>query len=199
VPWPFKYGPQGHNAKLYWDSDYCQHGSFEHARRKYLQNAKSVINADIDELVLSHSGESVCAAAERSWTGIVRYYGRWIVGGSETATTEPVPRNRHKEFETVLKPDTRKKLGILTVDANRCLAKWTVVPRRCPDWSQWRPHVINGWPPARLWTTSFNYRHFRELSNGWKYKREASGAFDAKLHERDTALVDAMSGVNWSA
>jgi hypothetical protein len=198
VPWPFKYGPQGMDAKRFWDADYCQHGVFEHARRQYLTGAHSVINADVDELVLSEDGASVCDAAANSWSGIVRYYGRWTIGCETQSAKARTPGSRHKDFNVVLRPDIQRRYGLIPIDTNRCPAKWTVVPSRCPDTSQWRPHVIDRWPVARLWTNAFSYRHFRELSNGWKYQRGASVAFDPVLHEHDPHLAQAYNKVQWS-
>ena len=63
VEWPFKYGPQGPNGWDYWDSDFCQLGAWEHARWRFLQHARSAMNSDIDELVLSKSGRSVLRRA----------------------------------------------------------------------------------------------------------------------------------------
>jgi hypothetical protein len=198
VPWPFKFGPQGIDATQYWDSDYCEYGILEHARRCFLSGASAVINADIDEVILSTDGASVCEAAIKSWSGIVRYHGRWVVGGLEKADGASPARPRHKDFDTILRREMRRRLGIIPVDANRCPAKWTVVPSRCPDGAQWRTHVIDRWPAARLSTSAFSYRHFRELSNGWKYKRAARADFDPAIHEKDLDLVDAMGKVRWS-
>jgi hypothetical protein len=198
VSWPYKYGPQGLDAKQFWDSDYCQHGVFEHARRHYLVDAHTVINADIDELVLSPSGVSVCDAAAKSAFGIVRYHGRWTIGCNDVSSPQPAEPPRHRDFDTILTRTMTRRFGIIPVDTNRCPAKWTVVPSRCPDGAQWRPHVINGWPAARLSTSAFTYRHFRELSNGWKYKRESRTLFDPRLHERDAGLARAYAQVKWS-
>jgi hypothetical protein len=218
VSWRYKYGPQGLDAKQFWDSDYCQHGVFEHARRCYLSGAQTVTNADIDELVLSSSdarshvgarlnahfsarlsaGLSVCDAAAKSTFGIVRYHGRWTIGCDDASSSQRAEPARHRDFDTNLKRDMKRRFGVIPVDRNRCPAKWTVVPSRCPDGAQWRPHVINGWPAARLSTSVFSYRHFRELSNGWKYKREARTVFDPRLHERDADLARAYALVKWS-
>jgi hypothetical protein len=199
VPWPYKYGPQGLDATRFWDSDYCQHGMLEHARRCYLADAKSVINADIDELVVSLSGESVCARAEGAYAGLVRYHGRWVFGVADRADgSVALEHRRHLDSQTVLKAQWVRRFGILTIDALRCPPKWCVVPARCPDRAQWRPHVINGWPVARLTTSAFSYRHFRELSNGWKYERTGRVALDPDVHERDALLVASMARVQWS-
>ena len=77
VDWPFPYGPQGGAAgavdgvEAPWDSDFCQTGSLQHARHRFLRTAKSVLNVDIDELVLSTRGRSIFAATESSWSGFV--------------------------------------------------------------------------------------------------------------------------------
>ncbi|WP_204325139.1 hypothetical protein, partial [Stenotrophomonas maltophilia] len=42
VSWPYKFGPQGFDAKRFWDSDYGQHGVWEHGRRRFLAAAASV-------------------------------------------------------------------------------------------------------------------------------------------------------------
>jgi hypothetical protein len=201
VPWPFKYGPQGLDATRFWDSDYCQHGMLEHARRCYLTDAKSVINADIDELVVSPTGESVCVRAEASWTGLMRYRGRWVIKVAnrvDDVDGVALQDRRHLHSQTVLKAQWARRFGVLKVDAKRCPPKWCVVPARCPDRAQWRPHVINGWPVARLTTSAFSYRHFRELSNGWKYERAARETYDPDLHELDTLLVEQYARVQWS-
>jgi len=84
VSWSFPYGPQGGLAagipgiEAPWDSDFCQTGSMQHARHRFLRHARSVLNADIDELVLGPAGQSIFAAAEASRAGFVKFAGRWI-------------------------------------------------------------------------------------------------------------------------
>src|SRR5665213_36842 len=70
---PFKYGPQSTLAQGLWDSDFYQLGAWEHARWRFLTQARSAMNTDIDELVVSARGRSVFEAAERSLFGIARY------------------------------------------------------------------------------------------------------------------------------
>ena len=75
VSWPFKFGPQGLDAKRFWDSDFCELGALEHARWRFLGTARSVQTGDVDELVLSKTGRSVFIAAETDPFGVVRYRG----------------------------------------------------------------------------------------------------------------------------
>ena len=46
----------------------------------FLQQARSAMSTDIDELVVAKDGASVFEAAERSRLGIVRYEGYWVYG-----------------------------------------------------------------------------------------------------------------------
>jgi hypothetical protein len=194
VRWPFRYGPQGTLAKGLWDSDFCQLGAWEHARRRFLANARSVMNSDIDELVLCE-GRSVFAKTERSALGIARYSGRWVIGTGEP-TADALPR--HRDFDVMLRPQMQRGRFLLKRDAVSCFPKWTLVPRRCPDRSQWKVHTVGGWLSARLKTPGVSFRHFREIGGNWKYDRKAREAFDPARHVREEALARAFDRVDWS-
>ena len=69
------YGPQGserdHGApKLPWDLNYAQFGVLEHARHRFLSLAEAVVNADVDELVVTKAKVSIFELVSRSETGI---------------------------------------------------------------------------------------------------------------------------------
>jgi hypothetical protein len=196
VNWPFRYGPQGLDAWRFWDSDYCQHGAWEHARRRFLGAARSAQNADVDELVVPLDGRTVFEAAENDHFGIARYCGRWVTGISDRPAAERGER-RHTDYHVVTRERMIRKYGVLQVDAERSAQKWTIVPSRCPDGSQWRAHSIAGWLPARRTSTAFSYRHFREINDSWKYDRVGTDSFDPSLHEDDTALKALFQGVAW--
>lgn len=198
VSWPFKYGPQGLDAWRFWDSDYCQHGAWEHARRRFLEAAASAQNADVDEMVVSPDGRSVFEAAENDRFGIVRYRGRWVVGIGEPAETPP-DHVRHTDFGTVQRAQMRRRFGILPRDALACPPKWTLVPSRCPDNAQWRVHTVDRWPAALRTNGAFGYRHFREINDNWKYARTRAERFDPAVHEADDLLKAHFARVDWSA
>lgn len=198
VSWPFKYGPQSFHPSRYWDSNFTQLGMLEHARRRFLEAAASVQNSDVDELVLTEDGTSIFAAAEKSRFGFVRYRGDWVVG------TADQPRRadgtvRHTDFTTLLKPPARRRFGVLPMTGGICPCKWTLVPSRCPDRAQWGIHAISRWVVGRRTDRAMAYRHFREISDNWKYKRTGADAFDPALHERDARLAERYGAVDWTA
>jgi hypothetical protein len=195
VHWPFRYGPQGTLARGLWDSDFCQLGAWEHARRRFLANARSVMNSDIDELVLCDDGGSIFDKAERSAFGIARYGGRWVVSTDES---EARALPRHRDFDIMLRPQMQRTRFFLKRDAVACFPKWTLVPRRCPDRTQWKVHTIGGWLPARLKTRGAAFRHFREIGGNWKYDRKTRESFDPARHVRDDALARAFDQVDWT-
>lgn len=197
VAWPFKYGPQGDGSGKFWDSDFCQRGVLEHARWRFLQHARSAQNSDIDELVVSHNGESVFAAAERSLFGVAAYGGRWVMGTDRTPVPLYSQQRLHRHYSAVQRPQWRRRFGLIPTDAAGCPPKWAVVPGKCPPGAQWSIHSIGGWLPSRLVSRNFSYRHFREISDGWKYDRDSRDDFDPAIHEEDPALAAAFRQAGW--
>jgi hypothetical protein len=198
VAWPFKYGPQGIGARQFWDSDFCQYGAWEHARGRFLRDACSALNCDVDELVVSESGHSVLDVVEKSYLGIVRFHGVWVSGiqGLTRCETDGPPIT-FRDFTHFSSPRRRGALPADLRTAQWCPTKWAVVPSRCPAYTQWAPHTIKRWPSALLTTREFNYRHFREINNGWKYDRSDRDVFDPRVHVYDRKLVAGFSRVRW--
>ena len=105
---------------------------------------------------------------------------------------------RHRDFNVTLRPQMRRTRFLLKRDALRCFPKWTLVPQRCPDRTQWKVHTIGGWFPARLETGKASFRHFREIGGNWKYDRKLREPFDPARHVRDEALLRSFDRVDWS-
>ncbi len=199
IDWPFKFGPQGWDATRWWDSDFGQHGVWEHGRRRFLEAAASVQCSDVDEFILPLRGRSLFAAAEASPTGVLRYTGRWVIGLEGEEPPPALPGRRHKDYTVTRRERPVRKLGVLSVDADRCPPKWTLVPHRIPDALQWKIHSIGGHLASRLMTGEFSYRHFREISDSWKYERMGREPFDPARHETDAALARHVAAVRWDA
>jgi hypothetical protein len=202
VSWLFKFGPQ-HIGTQFCDSEYCHPGMFEHARWMFLENAASVMNGDVDELVVSAGGQSVFEAVERSLSGMIRYYGYWVAGveGETRVATAEAPI-RHRDFDCRVKIPPKRKWGLLPDYSDCCPPKWVVVPQRCPPGSQWLHHFIDNWPgrkrPAFLTTSQkFHFCHFREISTNWFENRSVRYRFDPEQHFRDEELRSKLSLVDW--
>ncbi len=177
VAWPFKFGPNGGPANQ-WDSDYCEYGILEHARHRYLSEARSVLHVDIDELVVSPKGESVFAFTERDERGYTMLTGRWIANVSELSSNQK-PRHRHYQFSDA--------------EASLCPHKWCVVPGRCEFWQQWKTHEITGFGFTPVSPEKFMFRHFRAISTN--RERGLPESYDAERHHIDSALAANIQGV----
>lgn len=182
VDWPFRYGPQGGMAgavdgrETPWDSDYCQTGSLQHARFRFLGQARSVLNVDIDELVLSDRGRSVFAATEAARGGFTKFAGHWI---SATTPHGVAPGcGRHGDFWLI---DAQ--------EADRCPPKWCVVPGRTSAARHcWSVHNLFGARRNRKLSGEFAYRHMRGISKGWKEARWDAVPFDRARFAPDAPL-----------
>jgi hypothetical protein len=178
VGWPYKFGPVGpepfHGPQgLPWDSNYSQYGILEHARRRFLAHADAVINADVDELILTKNSASVFELVGGSETGYLEYPGYWIEGATESTG---VPR-RHFDFmhRSVTPPDWLE-------------TKWTVAPRRCPPDAQWQVHLISGMQFDAA-SSDVSFRHFRAISTSWKYPRDKIEQPNERDYVRDDELA----------
>jgi hypothetical protein len=194
VPFPFRFGPPGMGLRRNWDSNFLQIGSLEHARWRFLLDARSFLNTDVDELVIAHKGASVFEAAERS--GLVRFYGSWVPNIRVDKARDGRARDgvRHIDFET-----SERRVYRLSVPpyANACQPKWAVVPRKVPTLGHMTHHRIKNWWRSQLWNPKFSFRHFRGLSTGWKYSRDQHETFDPARHQVDAEMKAAFARVRW--
>lgn len=191
VDWPFPYGPQGglpgaiNGVETPWDSDFCQIGSLQHARFRFLRQAASVLNVDIDELVLPVDGQSIFAAAEASPGGFVKFAGVWI----GTATGPGVTRQncRHGDF-----------IYRLAADEPLCTPKYCVVPGRSdPRKVTWSVHNLFGSRHNAVVDGRFLFRHMRGISNSWKEDRwqQAAPGDIGDLRDDDLAKAFDQAGL----
>lgn len=199
VEWPFRHGPPGVGLRGYWDSNFSQLGTFAHARWRLLQDARSVLNCDIDELVVSRSGKSVFAAAEQSVTGVVSFLGDWMFGINEvTPPARPGVLPKFTDYKHRLRSRWGLKFGIFPSRIERCKSKWAAVPARTPLLAQWHIHTINGWLPSRIRSLNLSFRHFREINFNWKYDRLNRENFDRSRHVPDPDLERSFARIDWN-
>lgn len=184
VAWNFPYGPGGGTTGS-WDSDFCQIASMAHSQSFFTSKSKSVINADIDELMLTPFSISAHSLAERSPLGGVSVRGVWI----ENNTTPAVKLPKFIDFSDMEK--NRK--------TRAAPPKWVVVPSRLPKWVQLRPHRLKGWYLPSL--PGLTFRHFRGMTTSW---RKSSLGWQYGIQQdigekvRDIKLVKELAKVDWS-
>jgi hypothetical protein len=188
VHWPFKYGPQGWSGSpaLPWDSNFSQYGVLEHARHRFLSLAEAVVNADVDELVITRDGTSVFDLVNKSCTGYLQYGGHWIEGAKDSSDANGY---RHSDF-----------VYRFAVPTEITSKKWAIAPRWCPPYSFWRVHEVSGMQPD-MSSEAVSHRHFRAINTGWykgegawieKYPRGKIERPNECVHVRDDELISWM-------
>ncbi|MBG1233297.1 hypothetical protein F8B91_13220 [Aestuariivirga litoralis] len=177
VDWQFPFGAVGGPHKK-WDSDFSPYGVLNHARFRYLAKARSVLQGDIDELVLAEDGNrSVFSAAERSLFGFIIFGGHWIC---EATTREETQPRRHCDFVHVAaQPDVFNT------------PKWCAAPWRIWHGSQWKIHSIANSRGSQHHTPKFGIRHFRAITS-WRADRAITRPIQTD-DRIDQALVEAMA------
>lgn len=167
----FPFGPGGAKNTNF-NSKFLHMTMVELGRRRLLRSARAVLNVDIDELVYSHSGQSIFDATAESEQGYVRFNGRWAFA-NPPADGRLV---RHADH-TFIRSDGRPKV-------NR---KYCVAPQGELKDRAWLTHrIISRRDPT---DPDFGFWHFRRISGNWDYDRED---FDAELLENDPLLVETM-------
>jgi hypothetical protein len=192
VAWPYKYGPQGVGRGT-WDSAFSQEGAMEDARWRYLAQAQAVLNCDIDELVLSDEGNLFDLAAA-STSGCVKFSGRWVNALTSHNHEEILPRHRESSYQ--LLSQWRWK-HFRPRDIRLCPTKWAVAPSRCPTNAHWGPHEIVGMSAQKVKSGTASYRHFSQITTGWKNKRKDLELSDRVPHREDAKLLEAFAKVKW--
>ena len=179
VHWPFKFGPQGGSwsglKNAPWDSDFCEYGIMEHARRRFLERAAGVLNADIDELVMTDGENTVFQTLRDLKCGAISFTGRWIETAGRQGSSESYSDYSH--FDTRRAPTT---------------AKWAISPRDIPEATQWKTHMVAGIRMEKVTTT--RQRHFMGISSDWKWQRSAVHAI-TEHHQVDRELRRALDAV----
>jgi hypothetical protein len=157
VSWPYLFGPRGIPPAWIWDSDFSQYGVLEHAHHRFLMLADAVINADVDELVVTKNSTSIFDLVHHSRTGYLQYTGVMIDNVTEAEIGSGM--GRHAQFVY------RRR------EPEQATPKWCVVPTRCPERLQWCVHSIIGMRSDERISSDVTHRHFRAIRTAWKYPR----------------------------
>lgn len=196
VRWDFPYGPNVGPGNVQ-DSFYCQPGYMDHARRRYCASARSVLNCDIDELVVGPVGQSVFEEAEQASGPGLHIHGRWVEtlrrSNRDQSATELI---RHADcLFAQRKQSVWRWLGMYD---QLLRTKWVAVPARCDDRTEWTVHSLtptNEQPcviakPAN--STRFIYRHFRQLTAREHTRRRYVRRYNPIKHQFDRELFAAL-------
>ena len=187
VPWRFPYGSMydvftGHKFGGHWPQ-FAQPPLFVQTFRRYAMHARSILNVDIDELVISPNRKSIFKAVERSLFGLLRFNRVWVLN-ARPETDAP----RHSQFVI-------RKKRLAARDPGK---KWALAPGRA-FFASWRAqpwtHQVKGWLNLSGSSIDFYGFHFMGISRSWYEDRTEKITFDPALHERDALLIATFADV----
>lgn len=150
VSWPFPFGATG-GPQAIWDSDYGQHGCWEHAWRRLCRVSGTITFADVDELILGQP-PSVADRALDSDSGMCCYPRRAVLALPNRPLVTP---DRTYVDYPYYEPDE----ALLT-------PKYTVAPSKLADHRQLMVHRVQGIECTP--TTDVLVRHFDGMRIDWR-------------------------------
>lgn len=181
VEWFFPYGPgAGESGK--WDSAYAQVGAMEHARWRFLQEARCMVNADVDELVFCRDdGADLINLVEQSQAGYLAFGARWAT--AEAGAQHALPFDQRLMSKSCyLNPRHTENAG-----------KWVAVPSRLSNDIWLGVHRIEALASDPAMEGALTLRHLPEFNAGWKGKRQIG----AKMSEPDPIMQRAFTRIGW--
>lgn len=163
VDWNVPFGATGGPSQK-WDSDYGQHAAWEHARRRFLSDAKSAVFVDVDELIVSEAGRKLTSRLEYERAPAFRL-NRFDLTTNILAPTDLHRHRRHTDY--VLRP---RETVLMT-------AKPGVTPSNLPAEAQIKVHYVTNCEDDPL--EDFVVRHFTGLRRDWRIGSRGFSAEDA--------------------
>ena len=148
---------------LPWDSDFAQYVMLEHAKRRYLYNAKLAINADTDELLLFKNStlNHIATYCESSSNSVWLYQGIWIEPvNSETKEIAQSVAWEHRHFKNYWHTNYSNQRGIGV--------KWLLNPAKNLQ-HQWMLHRTTG---PHMSTDEISFAHYLAMNTSWSWQRD---------------------------
>lgn len=174
--------PPGRGAN---DSKFFQRFYQEHAKYRLFARAGGLLHVDIDELMLSPTGESIFDAVDQSATGYLSCEGVWVERVTDDGRELTTRESRHAIYSYVA-----------TGGGRNSLKKNAIAPHRLDPESYFvTVHRVYGVHPDKKASARFTHRHMLGIkdldthpNNQRRFEAMPFTAFDGALHERDEVL-----------
>lgn len=148
------------------------------ARRRFLWEARAVLQCDVDELVVSETRRSVFDATAASRAGFVKFRGVW----------------RAPEDAACAAPRHADHVGVIE-GAAPCPAKYCVTPAGRMRGHSWNVHNLDRvlWS-RRFESEDFHYIHCRGITTRWKGETSRVGIATPRIDPDVRAALDRVFG-----
>jgi len=165
---PFRYGPNPATVKPVGALTFLQSTLLNIVRERWLQKARGVLVCDIDELVVSDTGQSIFDKTASALLKYTSFGGEWRYRAPNEAKA-----HHAQHIYAAQQPEL-------------CANKYCVVPDSILGRTSWGVHALEGinrriFPASR----AFSFFHCRSISTSWKNTR-SQPPMDALRHDRAT-------------
>jgi len=154
VKWPFKYGPHAERPRIRAYANYSQLAALNHAKDRFLSKAHMVINADVDELVVSQVPLKELLRGQSN--GMLLFRGKWVEAVTDSTREPP----RFEDF-FVTSPARENPEG---------MTKWAISPKKTKG-ATWTVHNLSGLKTPAVMQKDAYFLHFRGISTNWREQR----------------------------
>jgi hypothetical protein len=162
--WPQTFGPPDPAVFNFREwSRFLQLCSMSMVLRRYGMRAHGLLNCDIDELAITHSGRPIYDVAKESAGGLIVFRGTWVEAQPEPGAP---PHPPHSAYRHILADPKR---------ARSAQRKWALDPTR-PWVERLSVHPYWHWVEgrdrkAKSMPDDASYFHFRGINTNWKDPR----------------------------
>lgn len=168
---PSRYGPDITTAHRAQDGAFLQTALMNAFWMLWLRYARAVLNVDVDELIVSASGEAIFDAVESATFGLVMATGHWRYA----APGSPVVR--HRDHTLMLPGDTA------------CPPKYCLRPDGLAARQTLKVHGVKNFKRVPFVNREhFTFLHCRNISTSWKYDRSKCD-YGAMVEDSETKTL----------
>jgi hypothetical protein len=172
----FPYGPQG-VRRMKFRANFLQAALLNLARFRFLAPARTVLQCDVDELVVRRTATTVFDATVASRAGFLRIPGEWRF----PAPTGAMPLH----VDHYMRP----------AEARTCPPKYCIVPQGPMRRTSWATHGLHGVLfGSRFIDPRFGFLHCYGISDFWKKRPESAAARAAEVDADSRELLARVLG-----
>ena len=168
---PLKFGPLERHCTKSSLAKFLQVAVLNIVRDRFLLSARTMLNVDVDELVIGPTGVSIAEATANGFIGFKTFAGQWRHARPGKG---PIRHADHFLADPSEKPCPTKY----------CLRPGTFVGRR-----ELRVHSVAHLDRRLFADRRFHFLHCRQISTSWKYDRSSTPSDNLVEMAEDRALL----------
>jgi hypothetical protein len=173
---PLRFGPLDSHCTKSSLATFIQVAILNIVRARFFLSARTMLNVDVDELVVGPEGVSIADATAKSLWGFKTFHGRWRYARRTQGRVNHADHYNADPFDAAC-------------PTKYCLRPGSFVGRR-----ELRVHSVAHLDRKLFLDRRFSFLHCRQISTSWKYDRSAADSDHLVEVPVDRALLDRVLG-----